>query len=133
MSELELLVTIRDTSDSAALHFMNFVSGLFAFVLASHFVGARLSRINLAILIALFSAFSLITAFAAFSRLSMAGRLLEQLSTLPDPKLPLSAFAPASYAPTSISIIILLGYVGGVLFLLETRRAARSQSIPPAG
>jgi len=132
MNELDLVVAIRDTSDSASLHFMNFVSGLFGFVLASHFVGPRLSRINLGILIALFSAFSLITGSAAFSRLNMVLGLYEQLSTLPDTKLPLPTIAASSYSPTLVLILVLLAYVGGVLFLLEARRVARSQPRPPA-
>lgn len=132
MSELDLVVVIRDTSDSAAVHFMNFVTGLFAFVLASHFVGASLSRINVGILIGIFSAFSLISGFAAVTRLRAVTILLEQLAVLPDTKLGFSGFVAAPYAPHMIAVVLFVAYVGGIVFLFEARRAARSQPAPPA-
>jgi hypothetical protein len=126
MSELDLAMAIRDTSDSASLHFMNFVSGLFAFILASHFVGARLSRLNLGILIGIFSAFSLITGFATVARLRMVQHLLEQASAVPEPTLPLPGLLIGPYAPIGISTLIVIAYVGGIAFLIETRRLAGS-------
>jgi hypothetical protein len=132
MTELDLVVAIRDTSDSASLHFMNFVSGLFAFVLASHFVGARLSRLNLGILIGIFSAFSLISGFATVARLRMVDSLLQQASALPDPTFPLPGLIVGPYAPVAVSIVIVIAYGGGVAFLIEARRLADPSRAPAA-
>jgi hypothetical protein len=131
LNELDLLIAIRDTSDSASSHFMNFVSGLFAVVLASHFVGTRLSRTNLGILIALFTAFTLTTGYATVSRLHMVNILLEQLASIPDPKLPLPFSFAAAWGPAAIAALLILGYVGGLVFLFESRRAATSEAESP--
>jgi hypothetical protein len=129
MNELDLFVVLRDTSDSAALHFMNFVAGLFAFLLASHFIAARLSRINFGILIGLFSAFSLLSCSAAVIRFRATSLIFEQLSALASPNAATLAatFGAAPYVPTIVSIVLFLGYVAGIAFLFESRRASRTE------
>lgn len=132
MNEIDLAVAIRDTSDSGSMHFMNFVTGLFAFVLASHFVGAHLSRINAAILVGIFTAFSAITNYAVVARFRMVENLYVQLSSIPDPELRYISFPATGYGTLIISSVMFVAYIGGLAFLFETRRRSASPLDSPA-
>ena len=130
LSEVDAFVLIRDTSDSLAVHFMNFVAGLFAFLIASHFIAAQLSRINAAILIVLFTAFSFITGAASLVRARAAGLALEQFveHSGPQPTSLVATFSDTPTVPLFITALMVLGYAAGVIFFLQSRRSVAQTS-----
>jgi hypothetical protein len=130
VNELDAFVLIRDTADSAAVHFMNFVAGLFAFLVASHFVAARLSLINTGILLTIFSAFSFLTGSAAVVRFRAAGVAFEQFSKLASPQTTnlAASFSNTPRVPIAVAVVLVLGYAAGVVFFFESRRASRRES-----
>ena len=126
LNEFDAFVLIRDTADSAAVHFMNFVAGLFAFLLASHFVAAQLSRINAAILLAVFSAFSFLTGAAAVVRFRAAGSAFERLSELANSQATslAASFSNTPRVPIAVTAVLILGYAAGIAFFFQSRRAS---------
>lgn len=126
MTEVDAYVLVMNISDSLAVHFMNFVAGLFAFLLASHFVAAQLSRINASILLVLFTASSFITGSAAFVRARAAGHAYEQFADLAGPESSglLATFSETPYVPSFLAVLMVLGYLGGIAFFLQSRTSS---------
>lgn len=122
---------IRDQADSVAGHFMNFVTGLFALLLASHFAGSQLSRLNHAILLGVFTVFSLITGGSVVAAGSDLSALAEALSAIPGRTLSSAATPSMVLASRWLAASALIaGYVAGVAFLRESRKHSLKYSAP---
>jgi predicted permease len=124
MTELDLLNAIRDWVDSTAGHFMNFVTGLFAFLVASHFTGPQLSRTSIAILLCVFTVFSLITGSAVVAGFNESNALTEALLGLPDRQISSYVARESNISWTKGATVAVLtsGYVAGIAFLRESRK-----------
>jgi len=100
LNEFEAFVLIRDTA-------------------------AQLSRINAAILLAVFSAFSVLTGAAAVVRFRAAGAVFERFSGLADSEATslAASFSNTPRVAAAVTALLILGYAAGVAFFFQSRRA----------
>lgn len=98
---------------------MSFISVMFAFLVMAHFIGAKLSRIQVGIASALFiwASFAMIYAMAGYFYRALM--FVDRLRAL-DPEL---SFFFSPVTPIIIALMMLIGVFVCLFFLLQSRRS----------
>ena len=126
MTEFELLQLVGDWSELSATTETTFLTLLFAYLLAAHFVGRALTRAQVFVVTAIYSVAILRTVAAYFRQMSRVLEFGDQLREVG------SAYAlqiPA-FAPYLMATIWLIGF-GASLFFMRTCR--KPLSVDPPG
>ena len=122
MTEYELIDATNSFNAVGTTHFMDFVTVLFAYLLCAYLVGDKLTSVQLWLVNALYTAFSIaagVFAYIGFNRYFLYTGLLEE-------RFPQEAVLGAGVPSTSIALVVgvimFFGYIAGVLFMIDKRR-----------
>jgi hypothetical protein len=127
MSDFELVYLVNELLNSSAARLFDFMSGLFAMVIASYVVGAKLSRSIVWLMAALFSMFaaaSIPPAVGSGARLAAVFRQVAQAQSEPGSTLGWVTVPPIppGIIPWFVAVLLLGAYVGALIFLVQIRR-----------
>lgn len=133
MTEFELISLFNEFFDDTFSRLVDFMTGTFAMLISTFFVGARLSKSMARLVVFLYTLFAMATAvptLAATYRFVMVAKLLEERVALPDSLIGkiFPAF-PDLYVVMPVMVLILLGcYVGTLAFFHQTRKGLAPQA-----
>lgn len=119
MTEFELLQLVANWSELANLTETTFLTLLFAYLAAAHFVGARLSRLQLVLVTAIYAVAVLRTGRAHLAQLSRILQLGDQLTELQSAY---SVHVP-TFGPYAIMTIWIAGFAASLLYMRTCRRS----------
>ena len=133
MTEFELISLFNAFFDDTFSRLSDFMTGTFAMLISTFFVGARLSQSMVKLVIFLYTLFAVATAvptLAATYRFIRVANLLEERMVEPDSVISqiFPAF-PSFYLVMSVMTLILVGcYAGSLAFLYQTRKGKAPQA-----
>lgn len=127
MTDFELVSLLNEVFNTAFSTLMDYTTGLFAMLVASYLVAARLKRSMAVLVVLLFSlfAFAMVPATIA-SAVRLAGILAQanRVATAPDSPISFvftNSFVVPFIAPT-IAALTVLSYVAALVFFFQARR-----------
>lgn len=129
MTDFELISLFNDFFNDTFSRLADFMTGTFAMIISTFFVGSRLSRTMARLVVFLYTLFALATAvptLAACYRFVQAANLLKQRSMEPDSLIGqiFPAF-PSLYVVMPVMVLILVGlYAGTLAFFRQTRKGS---------
>jgi hypothetical protein len=133
MTEFELISLFNAFFDDTFSRLSDFMTGTFAMLISTFFVGARLSQSMVKLVIFLYTLFAVATAvptLAATYRFIRVANLLEERMVEPGSVISqiFPAF-PSFYLVMSVMTLILVGcYAGSLAFLYQTRKGKAPQA-----
>jgi len=140
MTEYEAAHLFKELLEGMHNASINYVTVLFAFLVAGYMVAARLNKTMTGILVGLFSFFSLVMIFIANRTMASITGLVEQLrkaSANGDTALDWHpvVYQPANYGEiimTVYTVLLLISYMAGLVFFFNCRRGGVgfSQNMP---
>jgi hypothetical protein len=127
MTDYEIVTLFNELLNTSFARLNDFMVGLFALLVTAYFAGRQLSSRMAALLLALYTAFSLATITAAVAsahRFALAGDLVRAAAARPDSMLPqLFSMLPSPALVTPVMGLLLVGaYLGGLVFFFQARR-----------
>lgn len=132
MTEFELISLFNQFFDDTFSRLTDFMTGTFAMIISTFFVGARLSRNMTGLIVFLYTLFVMATAvptLAATYRFVQVAALLKERMTEPGSVISqIFPTFPSLYVVMSVMTVILIGsYTGALAFLYQTRKGL----VPP--
>ena len=130
MSEFELVTLYTEMSNASAEHFMKFTTGLFSMLVTAYFAGPKLTRAMAAVVVALFSMFTLITGMSVAASLDRVSNLASVIRGARESNQELAWFAvPPHTLYVSFSVfvasVLVLSYLAALVFFFYTRHHPR--------
>lgn len=133
MTEFELISLFNEFFDDTFSRLADFMTGTFAMLISTFFVGARLSRNMTRLVVFIYTLFAMATSvptLAATYRFVRVASLLKEKMTEPGSVIGqiFPAF-PSLYIVMPVMTVILLGcYAGSLAFLFQTRKGLAPQA-----
>lgn len=133
MTEFELISLFNQFFDDTFSRLADFMTGTFAMLISTFFVGSRLSRNMARLVVFLYTLFVIATAvptLAATYRFVQAGSLLQEKMTEPGSVIgEIFPTFPSLYVVMPVMTVILVGcYAGALAFLFQTRKGLAPQA-----
>lgn len=133
MTEFELISLFNAFFNDTFSRLVDFMSGTFAMLISTFFVGARLSKNMARLVVFLYSLFAIATAvptLAATYRFVMAAKLLQERAAMPHSVIgEIFPTFPQLYVVMPVMILILVGcYSGSLAFFHQTRKGSAPQA-----
>jgi hypothetical protein len=122
MTEYELIDAANSFNAQGATYFMNFVTGLFAYLLCAYLVGDKLTSIQFWLVNALYTAFTFLAAAAAYAGYNRQFLLLNMLDERFPQEAVLGVGVPQPGLAMVVSVVMFFGYIAGILFMMDKRR-----------
>ena len=127
MTEFELIFLFNECFNTMYVRLNNFMAGFFAMLVASYFVGAKLSRTMACLVAGLYTLFSMATivpTIAASVRMVLAAQQVKLVAGQTGSDLaPLISIMPSwgMVMPTMI-ILLIASYCGAMVFFFQARK-----------
>ncbi len=119
MTEYEIIDTIISVRADIAQHSMNFVSVLFAYILAAYLVGSKLSRFQVSMITILYVLWSPGPILAAYDgAVALQDLYVHHRAVL---SVEMGASPLMATAPLVVSAAMLLAWVISVVFMIQVR------------
>ncbi len=128
MSNSELFSALQELLELSAYHYMNFVTALFALLLAGYLVGPKLTKLMTALIIGSFSLHSFLAATASWQAITLAQAVGLQFHQVDASDVRVRAIADAAppvwlleVYPETVVGTLLLSYLAGIVFFFHAR------------
>lgn len=123
MSEFESVYIINEFINSLQGRLETFVTGLFAMLVTSYFVGSKLSRLMAAGVIGLFTLFSALLGYATISAALRLRALAEEMQLRYSDELAwLFGSGPALDPTLPLIVLLIAAYLAAVWFFVKARK-----------
>lgn len=127
MSDFELAYLMNEILNASSSRLIEFMTGLFAMLVASYVAGPRLSRGVARLMIVLFTMFALATIFPAVgstARLRAIFAEIGEARAIPGSALDWVTMPPfiINIAPWFVAVLLTGAYAGAIAFLLQIRK-----------
>lgn len=133
MTEFELITLFNEFFDDTFSRLVDFMTGTFAMLISTFFVGSKLSKNMARLVVSLYTLFAIATTvptLAATYRFVRVATLLKERTSDPE-SLVSQIFVsfPNSYVVMPVMALILIGcYAGTLAFFLQTRKGSAPQA-----
>lgn len=122
MSEFEVAVLTNDFLDSLQGRIDTYLVGLFAMLITSYFVAAKLSRLMAGLVVSLFSLYCVILGFATYTSIWRVGVLVRDYGPTSGESFPWILDLPGFDPTLAIPILLIGAYFGAIWFFFHARR-----------
>ncbi len=122
MSDYEIAALTNEFLNSLQGRIDTYLTGLFAMLITSYFVASKLSRAIAGLVICLFSLYSFVLGYAAYTSLWRVGVLVQEFSSTSSDPFPWILVLPGFDPALVMAAVLVAAYCGAIWFFFYSRR-----------